>query len=245
MIEPVRVGLIDSGVAENQEPAVAGAQGFSLDEQSRVSRQPAMMDQVMHGAVLAEIILAAAPRARLLNAQVFRNASPASPRVIAAALEWVVAEGARVVNMSFGLSQDRAVLREACAAAVATGVLLVAATPARGSRVFPACYEEIVRVCGDARCGPGELSILPDCPAHFGACPHPSGPSAARQRLGGASVSTAHLTGMLAAFCMTNPRASREVALRHLESLCRFHGRERRADGSMPPPSPSIKHAPP
>jgi hypothetical protein len=229
MPESVLIGLIDSGVAAEQALYVAGEQRFWLDPQERVAVGAAVPDRLAHGAALAEIVLASAPQAHLLNAQVFDGARPRAPAVIAAALDWVVAEGARVVNMSFGLRQDRVALRQACDAATAAGVILVCSTPARGGPVYPAAYAGVLRVCGDARCAPGELSALPDGPAHLGACPRPHGRASDPPANGGASFGAAHATGLLAAFFVAHPDASRRDALNHLESLCRYRGRERRA----------------
>ncbi len=126
---------------------------------------------VGHGSSVARTILAAAPSASIVNAQVFHDAIAAPPAAIAAALGWVVERGARVVNLSFGVRQDREVLRLACAAARAAGAILLAAAPARGSRVFPASYPGVIRVSGDARCAPDEVSRLASAQADFGACP--------------------------------------------------------------------------
>lgn len=222
----VRIGLLDSGVATAQSGAMLAAKGFTLDEQGRVAERPIIADPTGHGSILAAVILAHAPQARLLNAQAFYGAKPIAPAVVAAALDWLIEVGAQVINLSFGLREDRAALRRACERAAARGTLLVAATPARGGPVYPAGYSGVLRVCGDARCGPGELSLLPDGPAHLGACPHPGEGMAGR--VGGASVGAAHVTGLLAAFFAIQPAASREEALAWLESRACFHGRERR-----------------
>ncbi|NJN45960.1 MAG: peptidase S8 and S53 subtilisin kexin sedolisin [Candidatus Competibacteraceae bacterium] len=230
----VRVGLIDSGVAVEQEHAVVGARGFALNSAGEVIACAVEPDRMSHGSQLAEIILTAAPQARLLNAQIFRDSSPIAPVVVAAALDWLMGEQVGVVNLSFGLRQDRTVLSRAVAAAVEAGVILVCSTPARGEPVFPAAYRGVLRVCGDARCGPGELSALPDGPAQLGACPHPPTASKGSQPVGGASFAAAQVSGLLAAFFLNRPQASVADAFKHLESLCRFWGRERRSPDDQP-----------
>ncbi|MEZ5583932.1 MAG: hypothetical protein R3F37_15400 [Candidatus Competibacteraceae bacterium] len=69
--EPVRIGLIDSGVAVEQAQAVAGEKGWTLNPTGAVIACAVEPDRMNHGSQLAEIILTAAPQTRLLNAQVF------------------------------------------------------------------------------------------------------------------------------------------------------------------------------
>jgi hypothetical protein len=223
----VHIGLLDSGTAAAQAAVVAAARGFALNHAGEVIECPATPDPANHGAMLADIILRLAPSTRLLDAQVFRQAGPAAPAIIAAGVDWLVANGARVINLSLGLREDRPVLRDACTRAVEQGILLVAATPARGGPVYPAAYPGVLRVCGDARCGPGEWSLLPEGPTHLGACPRPF--SAIGQCVGGASIATAHVTGLLAAHLAGHPLATQADLLRYLETGGRFHGRERRS----------------
>jgi hypothetical protein len=122
--------------------------------------------------------------------------------------------------MSFGLRHDPAVLRHAIAAAQPAGMSLVASVPARGAIVYPGGYAGVIRVSGDARCAPGEISALGGDPADYGACPQDMG-----GRLGGASfAAAAHVTGLLASQLSKTSCEPRVL----LDRLARFHGRERR-----------------
>ena len=206
----VKVGLLDSGV----EPELA----------VHVSASRAFVDQgaahsLDHGTAIASIILHHAPSAALLHAQVFGERQRTTPELVAAGLDWLREERARIVNMSFGLRPDRAVLRRAVAAAQETGLILVASVPARGAVVFPGGYAGVIRVSGDARCAPGEISALRGDPADYGASPRDvSG------RLGGASFAAAHVTGLLAQHLSETEREPRAL----LDRLARFYGREQR-----------------
>lgn len=196
MNAPLRVGLLDSGVSGASARAVVAAQRFVLRD-GDVEEQPPLADTLGHGSTLASLILYAAPRVQLVNAQVLTQGVTTAAAAVAAGLYWALAQGVQLVNLSLGLRDDRAVLRAACAAAVAQGVLLVAATPARGGPVYPAAYPGVLRVSGDARCQPGEWSWLATVQATIGTCPRglDDGP-----RGGGASCATARVTGLLAAF---------------------------------------------
>jgi subtilisin family serine protease len=217
------IGLVDSGVGH--DPNVAGARAFRLEGNGSISAATLEPDVIGHGSSIAATIAAAAPASRLVVAQVFRGAMTTPAAVVAAALEWLMSKEVRLVNMSFGLARDREVLRDACAAARAAGLLLVAASPARGPRAFPAAYPGMIRVSGDARCPPGAVSLLEEDPPLFGACPR-----SIDDRVRGASAAAAHVTGLVAAWMHDRREASLDEALDQLRSVARHRGRERRGD---------------
>jgi Subtilase family len=222
-VSVVLVGLVDSGVAVDLRARVAAEVAFVLGPRDAVEQRAARVDAVGHGSSMARTILAAAPAAAIVNAQVFHDSITAPPAAIAAALGWVVEQGARVVTLSFGVRQDREVLRLACEAARAAGAILLGASPARGSRVFPASYPGVIRVSGDARCAADEVSLLASGQADFGACP-----ATIDGRVRGASAATAWLTGKVAAFLAERPGPGAARIERFLESIARYHGPERR-----------------
>jgi len=225
MTAEVRVGLLDSGLPRG--PAilrlVLGC-GFRLDADQEVTAGMAEPDTLGHASAVADAVLARCPEASFLVAQIFFFGKLVTTAAQAAAgLDWLVGQGAAVVNMSFGLAADRAVLREACARAVARGVILVASTPTHGDPVFPASYAGVIRVTGDARCTAGEFSVLDGSRADFGA--HvPTG-----QGIFGASVGTAQVTGEIARYLAAGGTRSADAVRAHLRSLCRYAGPQRRA----------------
>lgn len=174
-----------------------------------------------HGSALAQLILAGPAPVALLNAQVFSTTGMTSPVVIAAGLEWLLEHGARLINLSFGLHQDRPVLARACRRALDCGVVLIAASPARGAPVYPSAYPGVLRITGDARCTPDELSHLASIQADFGACPQGTTPAA-----GGASLATARVTARVAEYLANG--GERDGVFDHLRDLARYHGPERR-----------------
>jgi len=207
----VRVGLLDSGVAEPLATHVVAAATFT--------GEPLAPDRLGHGTTLAAILLHHAPQAALYNAQVFGERRVTAPKVVADGLHWLAEMGVQIVNMSFGLRDDRAVLRQTVAMAHAAGIILVAAAPARGDAVFPGAYPGVIRVTGDARCSLSEISVLGGTPADFGAFSR--GPDG---KPGGASLATAHVTGLL----VGHLEAGLENPVGELERTARFLGRERR-----------------
>ena len=234
MSAPLLVGLLDTGVAAELDARVVASRRFRLDPAREVEGLAGGGDALGHGTALARVIVAGAPQARLLDARIFEGTMATSAAVAAAGLDWLVAEGADLVNMSFGLHEDRAVLRQACARAAAGGAILLGAAPARGAPVYPGAYADVIRVSGDARCGPDEVSVLGGGQADFGAHPRPSQGFEGEGPGGGASFAVPHLCAILAAFLGRHRQAGHAAARHHLEAIARYHGPERRssADGS-------------
>ncbi len=213
MSNPVRIGLVDSGVAPALASHVVAARSFTGEN--------LMPDRLGHGTRVARIILHYAADARLLDAQVFGARQVTSPAAVAAALDWLCGEGAQLVNLSLGLRTDRAVLRRAVDAALEAGLVLLASVPARGPQVYPGAYPGVLRISGDARCQPGQLATFGGEPADYGASPR-----ALDGTLGGASFAVAHITGMLARELLSAGTGGTVRSL--LDPLARYHGRERR-----------------
>jgi len=213
---PIRLGLVDSGLSASQEKHVVAGRGFSTD-----TKEQTIVDALGHGTAVCDVILHYAPKIALYNAQVFEGRGVTTAASVAAAIDWLVQEKVPVINLSLGLREDRAILKEACAKAVAADIILIAAAPAQGRATYPSAYPGVIRTTGDARCAVGEISFLDSVQADFGGCargispdqtPPPSQAGQARQaenaRVGGASIGTAHVCGQVAAYLQTGGRVS-------------------------------------
>lgn len=228
MAEPVLVGLADSGVDDGLVAHVVAARGFTVGEGEAPRALAPVPDPVGHGSALARIVLAHAPAARIVNAQIFGARGTATAAVAAAAVAWLADQGAAVVNLSFGLRDDRALLRSACERALQSGCALIAAAPARGAPVFPSSYPGVIRVTGDARCAFAEVSQLATVQADFGACVHIESGVPCAGRIAGASVAVAHASGLVAVrFAETGARGT-EAARAILAAAAVYHGPERK-----------------
>lgn len=215
---PVRIGVVDSGCAAVQAPQVAASAAFARVG-AEVVQAPAEVDVLNHGSRVADILLHCAPQAELVVAQVFRERLTTTAAQVAAAIDWAVASGARLVNLSLGLREPRPVLAEACARARAAGVVLCAASPARGDPVFPAGFAGVLRVTGDARCAPAEFADLCAGHADFGAHVRPLDGGLAGA---GASMACAWLSGAVAQYFVTGGDAHSLRAWLHAQA--RYHG---------------------
>lgn len=201
MARRIRVGLLDSGVDLVLSGRVVAARSFAGEEPA-----PDLLD---HGRRIAAIILHHAPDVDLVNAQVFGERMTTSPKQVALGLDWLRRQSVDVVNLSFGLRQDRPALRCAVDGALKVGIHLIAAAPARGRQVYPGAYPGVIRATGDARCGLGQISSLDGHPADLGASPR-----SLEGKLGGASFAVAHITGMLARLLVDKTDALSELVSR-------------------------------
>lgn len=209
----VTVGLVDGGLPPDAALPVLAHASFCSGGPSKGG--------LAHAGAMAQLIAARAPQARLLDARTFGIRGPATAAEVAAALDWCTARGARIINLSLGLREDRPLLRSACQRALAAGAVLVASTPPRGEAVFPAAYEGVIAVCGDARCESGDHSLL-ESPRLFAASP-----AAPDGRGGGASFAAARICGAIAAWFGRHPDADASAALDGLARGARWVGRER------------------
>lgn len=244
----IRVGIVDSGLTApavgapaTGAPGIGTASshaahaclsaGFRLAAHGNVGSAvlpvAAQPDRLGHGSRVAEVILACAPDARLLVAQVFFERLTTTAAQVAAAIDWLVAAQAKVINLSLGLHEARPVLAAACQRALAAGVILCAATPARGAAVYPAAHDGVLRVTGDARCARHEFAALRAPHADFGAHVRPLDGSLDGA---GASIACAHLTGHLAHHLAGRPASARlpAAALAWLDAAAHYRGIERR-----------------
>lgn len=219
----LRIGVVDSGHSVAQQVQVIAGRRFLLLDDG-LAESELRDDPLGHGSAVIEAIGRRAPAAVFCVAQVFDQRGVTSALQIATAIDWLVAQDVRLINLSLGLRQDRSLLREACASAVARGVLLCASSPAQGDGVFPANYPEVLRVTGDARCAEQEWSWLDSAQADFAACVHGTYPGHS-----GASLGCASLSGYVASFLVEQPQASNAQVLHWLQQNARYRGPERRS----------------
>ncbi|MFA6313336.1 MAG: S8 family serine peptidase [Sterolibacterium sp.] len=222
--QPILVGVVDSGVAAGGPPGIVAMRAFAPDDGQGVRSSEPGEDLLGHGSRIAGLLLEQGGDIGLLVAQVFAATQTSSPQRVAAAIAWLVASGAALINMSVGVRRADAGLRLACERASAAGVILVASAPAQGAPVFPAAHPQCIAVSGDARCAEAEISWLDGANADFGAHPFASAGDA---RSGGASYAAARLSARIARLLSqgTAPHAIRPA----LRAQCRYHGPERRS----------------
>ncbi len=154
----VRVAVIDTGIDKDHPDLAANvAGGVNFVRKGRKpANSSAWDDDNGHGTHVAGIIaaadndigvLGAAPEASLYAVKVLDKRGSGYVSDVIAGIEWAVANGMDVANMSLGGDGDVQSLREACDAAAEAGLLLVAAAGNDGGAVdYPAAYPSVIAV---------------------------------------------------------------------------------------------------
>jgi hypothetical protein len=168
---------------------------------------------------MVQIVRDLAPECELVLAQVFDMDMCTTAESVATGVYWCASSGAELILMALGLLRDDMRLRRACEDVALSGIDLIASAPPRGGPVFPAAISMVIAVCGDIRCGRGEVSQLDGDPADFGAA------NAFGVRRG-ASCAAASVTGVIAAW---RGRGNKGNARNYLSGIARYRGRERRS----------------
>lgn len=216
----MKVGIIDTGLQSEHWHWLQAGQMFVLGPDG-VQSQSLEEDHLGHGSVVSRLVHEQAPDVPVLMAQVFGQRGATTAVQLAAAVYWLLEQGADLINCSLGLRADRTVLRDACQAAVGSGVILCASSPAMGQAVYPASYPGVVSVTGDARCQPQEWSWLQGERAEFGA-------AVGKGAEGGASMACARFSGLLAAYWNAHPAQSATQVLEHFRQLASRTGPQQR-----------------
>jgi subtilisin family serine protease len=155
----VVVAVIDSGV-EPYHPDLAPALDLA-NSWNFTDNNANVFDDLGHGTRVAGIVAAAGNNAEgiagvafgctLLSLDVATSAGVVTTADVASAMNWAVARGADVVNMSLRFSGASQTLQNACGSAAAAGVLLVAAAGNENQGdlpVYPASYDSVIGVGG-------------------------------------------------------------------------------------------------
>jgi len=206
----LKVGIIDSGLPTSYGFSVFAAQDFT--------GASSIIDQLGHGTAITNII-GCNTSVEVVSARVFHDKLVCSPSQIAEAIQWLTSMNVDLINMSFGLRNDRSVLRDSCELALANNIILVAAAPSQGEPVYPSNYNGIIRATGDARCNQGEISWLNSSQADFGGYsgkPH-FGPA-------GASIGCASVTASIAQIKAQYPHYNQDAIVQCLRQKSIYQG---------------------
>ncbi len=220
----IRVGLIDSGV-DMEHPEIRGSVLGYLDAIDGLATPHA------HGTSMATAIVAhgelqgIAPAARLIVARAFGGPQAASANgksfQILTALEWIVQQRAKVVNLSFAGPQDR-LLSKALAGAKERGVITVAAAGNGGARsapLYPGADPSVIavtatdaedKVFGDANRGSYVAIAAP------GVDVLTAEPGGRYAFTSGTSIAAAHVSALVALLLEKQPELDTDSARRVL-----------------------------
>ncbi|HEV2955512.1 MAG TPA: S8 family serine peptidase, partial [Xanthobacteraceae bacterium] len=224
--ENVLVAVIDSGI-DTSHPDLAGAVAASFDVLGPHKAH-------FHGTAIAGAIAArgqligVAPRVRLLAVRALDDAGQGTTMSIADGLDWAVAHGARVLNMSFAGPHDP-LLQQHLAAAHDRRIVLVAAAGNAGpasAPLYPAADANVIAVTATdaddhlfARANRGRYIAV----AAPGVDVLEPAPDATVQLISGTSVAAAHVSGVAALIIQRapalDPEAVRAILMRSAAAL--------------------------
>lgn len=172
----VTVAIIDSGV-ERDHPAVGGKLVASVrvepgDDEPVVLDDPDGLDVVGHGTACAGIIHALAPGADIISIRVLGPDNRGKGTIFAAGLEWAIAHGASVVNLSLSSKSDAlfGTFHELADEAYFANVLLVSAANNVPGASYPSLFASVVSVAAHDVADPWTWFYNPHPPVEFGAC---------------------------------------------------------------------------
>jgi subtilisin family serine protease len=159
--EGVKVGILDTGIQKNHPDLQANIIG-GINLVKGAGGANKWDDDNGHGTHIAGIIAAlennigyigVAPSAKLFVVKVLHKdyvtkPSLIDPKVVADGIYACMNNGVQVINMSFGISVDSPVLRDAIIAAYNIGIVLVASVGDNSSPnvLYPAKYPEVIAV---------------------------------------------------------------------------------------------------
>ncbi|MEZ4582219.1 MAG: S8 family serine peptidase, partial [Caldilineaceae bacterium] len=145
----VTVAVLDTGL-DLQHPALLGKllPGRDMVDDDDVPQDEGFGIAWGHGTHVGGIVAVAAPDAAILPVRVLDSNGRGNMFTLAYAIEWAVAQGADVINLSVGAESDSRVLRDTIAEAVAQGVVVVAAAGNLNSAAvqYPAGYPDVLGV---------------------------------------------------------------------------------------------------
>jgi subtilisin len=213
----VRVAIIDSGV-DGTHPALAGRLRGSLrveldGEEARVVDDPEGGDVVGHGTACAGIVASIAPAADLLSIRVLGPDNRGKGRAVAAAVDWAVAAGVEVVNLSLS-SRSEAMFADFHALAdraYFANTLLVCAVNNLAGPSYPSLFASVVSVAAHDVADPDVWFYNPAPPVEFGAYGldvDVAWREGGRIRATGNSFAAPHLAGQAARLRSKYPAAS-------------------------------------
>jgi len=150
--DPIKVAIIDTGISKDHPDLAANIKGGV----NTINPTKSWNDDNGHGSHVAGIVgalnnsigvIGAAPLVDLYAVKVLnRNGSGFLSDVIEG-IQWAVANGMQIANMSLGTSSDVQAFHDAITAAYNAGMVLVAAAGNSGGAVnYPAAYPEVIAV---------------------------------------------------------------------------------------------------
>jgi subtilisin family serine protease len=214
---PIFVGVIDSGWDRTiPESAVGtGVAIVSATNDFAISWSLDDRDRLGHGTAVTDIILQHAPGVRIIPIRVFGSRLETSPQILIAALNWAVAQGIRLVNLSLGTERHDVLpgLYRTCELARRAGTIVVASAGPHEGHSIPAIFDPVIGVAASSTLDPPfhiryRAGSALECEAR--GIHHARGLKGVRQTVRGSSFAAPLVTAYVARVLQRRPDTSLE-----------------------------------
>ncbi len=229
---PIVVAVIDTGI----KIGTFGAEkGWNFFDQT-----PDVSDEDGHGTAVAEMIFTHASDSKsrdfgfnLLPIKISRHGAGIRPSDLAAAIDYAVNHGAKLINLSSGLTQGSDALHAAVVRAHERGVILLTAAgtgvpnpfrPGRVEEIFPQAYPEVIVVGSVGPQGEPDLSMNYGSLIDFVVRPEPNKNDGSLKQIG-SSFAVAAATGDLTRYLLSHPQVLRSSKPDELRAWLRASSR--------------------
>ncbi|HUE97585.1 MAG TPA: S8 family serine peptidase [Longimicrobiaceae bacterium] len=197
----VGIAVIDSGVNLGHPHVGRLASGIAFDESGRPHGD--VVDRLGHGTAVAAAIHEKAPDAEIHIARVFHDALATSVEALLAAMDWALARGVRLINLSLGTANPESgpPLLEAVECARRAGAIVVSAREGAGRTWYPGSLPGAIGVLLDESCPRDSLRLTPSAEGvvvRASGYPRPIPGLPPQRNLQGVSFAVANATGLLA-----------------------------------------------
>jgi hypothetical protein len=141
---PVVIAVIDTGANVNDPSKLLQGWNF-FDNNANIS------DQDGHGTRVTAIISKECPACKILPLKIAKHGAGVRAKELTAAFRYAIDHDARIINMSFGITEDSPDLRSAVSEAAEHGIVVITAAgigisnpfrPTELSKVYPQAYPE-------------------------------------------------------------------------------------------------------
>ncbi|MFY0677365.1 MAG: S8 family serine peptidase [Neptuniibacter sp.] len=181
---PIKIAVIDSGYKPDHELLIKDKKDFT--------ESGSCIDKINHGSDVVDCIINTNPSVQIYCAKIFDRNNTRIKNLLEA-LKWIIDLEVDIVNMSFGTDKFHIEAANLFNSLHRKNIHLVASSPSIGATVYPASFDNVISVTGDARCNVNEFSIQPSTQADYGSSPRNDSVKSA-----GSSIATANFTGIIA-----------------------------------------------
>jgi subtilisin len=219
----VKVAVIDTGISRKHTDLKGQVKGRVVTVDGGAGKRMGGHGTHVAGTIAAVAnrkgIVGVAPEVQLYDVQAFGPDGTATVADVVEGINWAVEHKMNIINMSFGITEDNAALRQAIKRAARAGIIMVASAGNNGGALeYPAAYPEVVAVgavdkenklAPFSSRGRGLDVVAP------GVSIKSTWPGNGYKVLDGTSMAAAHISGMYALSLATkNRRLLRELRSR-------------------------------